>query len=62
VRKVIYYRDGGICMKCNKKVYMNDFHIDHINPICKGGEEWELSNLELSCPKCNLQKGSKLIT
>jgi len=60
VRTVIYYRDGGVCMKCNKKVKPNDFHVDHIHPICKGGKEWDLNNLELSCPKCNLEKGSKL--
>lgn len=60
VRKVIYHRDGGLCMKCNKRVSVDDFHVDHINPISNGGEEWELSNLELSCPKCNLSKGSKI--
>lgn len=60
VRRVIYERDGGICMKCGQPVSKDDFHVDHIVPICAGGDEWDLSNLELSCPKCNLQKGGKV--
>jgi 5-methylcytosine-specific restriction endonuclease McrA len=60
VRRVIYERDGGICMKCNKKVPKDDFHVDHIDPICNGGDEWDLGNLELSCPKCNLSKGGRV--
>lgn len=60
VRRVIYERDGHICMKCGKGVKIDHFHVDHIIPISKGGDEWELSNLELSCPECNLKKGAKI--
>lgn len=60
VRRVIYYRDGGICMKCGVTVDVGSFHVDHIMPISKGGEEFDLANLELSCPPCNLKKGAKL--
>jgi len=59
VRKVIFARDGGICMKCGKTVSEYDFHVDHIKPLCRGGAEWDLDNLELSCPECNLRKGGK---
>jgi len=59
VRQVIWCRDGGVCMKCGKSLYPDDFHVDHIIPVSKGGEEWDLSNLELSCPECNLTKGAK---
>jgi len=38
-----------------------DYHIDHIVPISKGGTN-ELVNLAISCPKCNLSKGSNLVT
>ena len=61
VRKVIYDRDGGVCQKCGKEVPLWDYHVDHIIPISKGGDEWELTNLELSCPTCNLKKGAKLV-
>ena len=59
VREVVYIRDGGICMICGKKVKHNNFHVDHIQPISKGGSEWDLANLECTCPKCNLSKGAK---
>ena len=55
-----YARDGGICMKCGKKVTEKAFHIDHIIPLAAGGDEWDLNNLELSCPRCNIVKGAKL--
>jgi len=61
VREVIFARDGGICMKCGKRVAKNDFHVDHIHPVSKGGSEWDLKNLELSCQKCNLSKGTKVL-
>ena len=60
VRRVVYERDGGLCMKCGKKVDKKSFHVDHIIPLSKGGPEWDLNNLELSCIKCNLEKGGKI--
>lgn len=60
VRRVVYERDGGVCMKCGRRVLKRDFHVDHILPISQGGDEWDLDNLELSCPECNLQKGNQL--
>lgn len=59
VRRVIYTRDGGLCMKCGKRVNAKNFHVDHIVPLTHGGDEWDLNNLELACPECNLQKGSR---
>ena len=60
VRKVVYVRDGGICMKCGRRVNSRSFHVDHIVPLVHGGDEWSLDNLELACRECNLQKGSRL--
>ena len=60
VRQVIYARDGGMCMKCGRKVRPDNFQVDHIVPITKGGDEWDLSNLELACPDCNRQKGDRV--
>lgn len=56
VRKVIYERDGHVCMKCGKYVRKDDFHVDHIRPLAKKGAEWALENLQLLCPSCNLSK------
>lgn len=60
VRRVVYERDGGVCMKCGKRVSRKNFHVDHIIPVSEGGAEWDLSNLELSCPECNLRKGKQI--
>ena len=59
VRKVVYERDGHICMICGKYVKPNDFHVDHIRPISKNGAEWALENLRLTCPGCNMSKHDK---
>ena len=60
VRKVVFARDGGICMKCGQRVSEKNFHVDHIVPLARGGDEWDLNNLELSCPGCNIAKAAKL--
>lgn len=49
-------------MKCRDRVARDSFHVDHLIPVSKGGPEWELSNLELSCAPCNLRKGAKMGT
>jgi 5-methylcytosine-specific restriction endonuclease McrA len=35
-----------------------DYHLDHIVPLSKGGRN-SRCNIAVSCPSCNLQKGSK---
>lgn len=59
VRRVVYERDGGICMLCGTVVNEDSFHVDHIRPLAKGGNEWDLANLQLACPPCNLSKGGR---
>lgn len=48
-------------MKCGKTVPKGNFHVDHIVPLAANGAEWDLNNLELSCPECNLKKGAKIL-
>lgn len=55
VRHLVLTRDMWRCMTCGK--YAN--HVDHIIPVARGGDPWDLSNLQASCEKCNLTKGSK---
>lgn len=37
----------------------NEFHIDHFVPISRGGPH-KISNLVISCPTCNMRKGSMM--
>lgn len=36
------------------------FHFDHIKPICRGGDN-DITNIALSCQRCNESKGSKIL-
>lgn len=45
------------CVYCNKSL-KSGYHIDHILPLSKGGSNAK-SNLQLTCAKCNLTKGSR---
>lgn len=50
---------GGKCANplCRKKLGKK-YHVDHINPIAKGGAN-DRSNLQLMCAKCNQKKSAK---
>ena len=43
------------CAYCRQK--LSGYHIDHKTPISRGGSN-ELSNLHLTCGKCNMVKGT----
>jgi len=38
----------------------NSLTVDHIIPICKGGDIRDFSNFALACLNCNLDKGELL--
>lgn len=46
-----------VCYWCGDKC-ANDYHIDHYQPLSKGGEH-RVSNLVIACPTCNLRKNAK---
>lgn len=54
----IYDLQKGRCAYCNKKV-RDDYHIDHVVPVSKGGTN-NKDNICISCPTCNLKKHAKL--
>lgn len=55
LRWKIWERDDFTCKKCGSR---QDLHIDHINPVSKGGKTTE-DNLQTLCARCNRKKGSK---
>ena len=55
--KVLLEKQKGFCIVCKKK--LNDkYHLDHIVPLAKGGQNSD-DNVQLLCPPCNLSKGAK---
>lgn len=61
LREKVIRRDNYTCQICGK--YMPDevgLQIDHIIPVSKGGKT-VLSNLQVTCSKCNAHKKDKII-
>lgn len=58
-RKKIWTEEKGICGICLEQADITYWHLDHIIPRSKGGQHIR-SNVQVSHPKCNLSKGSKI--
>lgn len=54
----VFDRDGGVCQICLEPIGETAFHIDHVVPLCKGGEH-SYANVQLTHAHCNLSKGSR---
>jgi len=50
-------KQKGKCVYC-KTILKNGYHVDHIIPLAKGGDNTKF-NIQLLCPHCNLSKGAK---
>jgi 5-methylcytosine-specific restriction endonuclease McrA len=59
-REVLFARDGGRCGICSRPVDRESFHVDHVNPISKGGEH-SYANTQIAHPICNMRKGAREI-
>jgi 5-methylcytosine-specific restriction endonuclease McrA len=57
-RLEIYDRDQGICHLCHEFVEWDDFSIDHLIPISKGGPDTP-ANVATSHLRCNLSRGNR---
>lgn len=58
-RAAVYNKACGCCTICGEFVPIDDFTIDHIMPISKGGS-YDLDNLQLAHPSCNRMKDDAL--
>ncbi len=52
VRKDVYRKTKGYCALCGNFVDYEDFTLDHIIPLSKGGTN-DISNLQCACKVCN---------
>ena len=59
--KAIFESQRGLCANCTSKLIKsgkNRYHVDHIQPLSKGGSN-DKYNLQCLCPECNLKKNAK---
>lgn len=55
----VYERDEGICGICGDPVPRDEFHVDHVIPLVRGGEH-SYSNVQVAHPSCNSSKKDKM--
>lgn len=60
IRFEVFKRDSFTCQYCGAKAPDVVLHVDHINPVARGGEN-DLLNLITSCIDCNFGKGARTI-
>lgn len=60
-RKEVHTRDNGRCYLCSDPITFEEMHLDHVIPLSRGGEH-SYANVKAACARCNLVKGSKLLS
>lgn len=56
IRRMVIERDGQRCVYCDEDLTDKEIHLDHVVPESQGGPT-TFHNLQVTCRKCNLQKG-----
>jgi len=59
LRQAIIKRDGLVCGICGNEVPADDVHIDHIQPVSRGGTDHP-DNLQVAHSRCNIAKGARV--
>lgn len=54
--RIVYEMHGGMCGICKEFVPQDDFEVDHVIPLSKGGMHGYV-NVQPSHPDCNRKKG-----
>lgn len=55
---LLWNKQDGNCHYCNSSLNDYGWHIEHVNPLSRGGSNGH-ENIVLACVTCNLSKGSK---
>jgi hypothetical protein len=55
-REALWVRDEETCCDCNEPIALDGFEVDHIIPLCIGGERLDPSNLQCLCRPCHQEK------
>ena len=59
-REEVFALQDGVCYLCGAQCTQDNWHMDHVIPLSKGGEH-RYTNLAVTCPGCNLSKQAKLL-
>lgn len=57
----VWTRDSGICGICREPANPDEWHLDHIIPLSRGGPH-VFENVQVSHPRCNLSKSNKILS
>lgn len=57
--EIIVRNQAGRCWWCRRRLSRTGFHIDHRQPLARGGDN-NPSNIVLACPRCNMKKSARL--
>lgn len=53
----LFDAQNGYCGGCGRDFSVTGYHVDHIQPLSRGGSNWP-DNLQLLCPTCNTRKAA----
>lgn len=59
-RQAVWDRGKGICHICNSPALPDNWHLEHIVPLKRGGTHC-YDNIAVSHPECNLYKGQSVV-
>ena len=59
-RGAVWARDGGTCHICGQACEPDNWHMDHVAPIARGGAH-VMDNVAVSHPACNRRKFTRLM-
>ena len=55
--KALLESQRGKCVYCGISI-RKGYHVDHLVALARGGTNW-ISNIQLTCPRCNTSKGAR---
>ena len=53
VRRAVFKRDGYRCRRCGRA---GRLECDHVQPLDRGGDPWDMANLQSLCRSCHVDK------